>query len=338
MGWKPETGFAPYGNWIGYNEAMILYIIALGSPTHPVPEFTWATWTSGYWWATYYDQSYVVFPPLFGHQYSHCWVDFRHIKDDYMRDKGITYFENSRRATIAAREYCIANPLGWAGYNGLVWGLTASDDPGGYVAHGAPPAQSDNGTITPTAAASSLPFAPEIVIPTLHHFYDTLGVMLWGEYGFKDAFNLTQFWWDNDYIGIDQGPIIIMIENYLNGAVWDRFMQHPDIRRGLTRAGFASATAVDDVGEGTHPFALEQNSPNPFRGRTTVSYRLDEPGHVTLRLHDARGRCVRTYVDRSMDKGVHEIILDGKGLPSGVYFYSLESQGRKTWKRCILVK
>jgi hypothetical protein len=139
MGWKPGTGFSGFGDWVGYNEAMILYILAIGSPTHPVPAWTWYHWTLGYWWGTQYGQTYVIFPPLFGHQYSHCWIDFRHIQDTYMRNKGITYHENSRRATLAAREYCIANPGGWVGYAGDVWGLTASIDPDGYVAHGAPP-------------------------------------------------------------------------------------------------------------------------------------------------------------------------------------------------------
>lgn len=339
MGWKPETGFASYGNWVGYNEAMIMYIIALGSPTHAVPESAWFYWTTGYNWSTQYGQTYLIFPPLFGHQYSHCWVDFRDIQDDYMRFRDITYFENSRRATLAAREYCIDNPLGWAGYDELVWGLTASDDPDGYVAHGAPPGQSDNGTITPTAAASSIAFAPEIVIPTLHYFYDDLGFFLWGPYGFYDAFNLTRFWWGDDYIGIDQGPIIIMIENYLNGSVWERFMRDPDIRQGLARAHFASATAVGDDPDDSSPiFELTQNSPNPFRGRTTISYRLNKSGHVTLRLFDAKGRNVRTYVDRSMGKGLHELTLDGGGLPTGVYFYSLESGGQTERKRCILVR
>jgi hypothetical protein len=115
MGWNPESGFAPFGTWVGYNEAMILYILALGSPTHPVPASTWFTWTSGYNWATEYGYTYLVFPPLFGHQYSHCWIDFRGIQDVYMRSKGITYFENSRRATLAQRATASPTPAAtWA--------------------------------------------------------------------------------------------------------------------------------------------------------------------------------------------------------------------------------
>jgi hypothetical protein len=256
-----------------------------------------------------------------------------------MRGRGITYFENSRRATLAQRAYCIANPFGWVGYDENTWGLTASDDPGGYLAHGAPPPQNDNGTITPTAAASSIPFAPEIVVPALHNLYDTYGGMLWGEYGFKDAFNLTEFWWGQDYLGIDQGPIIIMIENYLNGSVWDRYMANADVQAGLARAGFETVTAApEQPGTSVSFVTLEQNAPNPFTGTTSIRYRLREPGHATLRVYDARGRCVRELVDRAVDKGPQRLDFDADGLPSGVYFYSLESRGQRAWRRCVLIQ
>lgn len=338
MGWKPGTGFSGFGDWTGYNEAMILYILAIGSPTHPVPAWTWYHWTLGYWWGTQYGQTYVIFPPLFGHQYSHCWIDFRHIQDTYTRNKGITYHENSRRATLAARAYCIANPGGWVGYAGDVWGLTASIDPDGYVAHGAPPGQSDNGTISPTAAGGSIAFAPEIVIPTLHKFWDSFRLALWGEYGFKDAFNLSRFWWAQDYLGIDQGPIIMMIENYRTGSIWERFGGNPDVCRGLELAGFTPATAVAVEDGAAAGLELGQNSPNPCQGTTTVAYSLAQPGRVALNVYDARGRLVRSYVDESQDKGGHQVVLDFEGLPSGAYFYSLESDREKVWKRCILVR
>ena len=339
MGWKPETGFNTFGNWIGYNEAMILYILALGSPTHPVPASCWNTWCGGYFWATYYGQSYVTFAPLFGHQYSHCWIDFRGIPDAYMNARGIDYFENSRRATYAARSYCIANPYGRSSYGENLWGLTASDDPSGYLAHGAPPAQNDNGTITPTAAASSIDFAPEIVLPCLQNMYDTWGWALWGRYGFKDAFNPTVIWVGADWLGIDEGPIIIMIENYLNGSVWDRYMRNSHIVRGLQRAGFLNVTAAPE-----HPYVpvaaveLQQNSPNPFHGSTTVSFRVREAGPVVLNLYDLRGRLVRHVEAEAPADDLQQITLDGRGLPSGVYAYSLESHGRREWKRCLIVK
>lgn len=339
MGWKPVTQFSGFGNWIGYNEAMILYLLALGSPTHPVPDYCWAYWTSGYNWGTQYGQTYLVFPPLFGHQYSHCWVDFRGLRDAYMNLRGIDYHENSRRATLAAQAYCIANPYGWTGYAADLWGLTASDDPDGYLAHGAPPAQNDNGTITPTAAASSIAFAPEIVIPTLHNMYETWGGLLWGRYGFYDAFNLDRFWVSTDFLGIDQGPIIIMIENYLNGSVWERMERNPDLARGLAVAGFNTVSATpDQEGAALRIVELGQNAPNPFRGATTIAYRVARPGPVTLKVYDLRGRCVRTVEDRAETTSLQQMTLDASNLPSGVYSYSLESSGFKQWRRCIIVK
>ena len=339
MGWNPETGFATFGSWAGYNEAMILYVLALGSPTHPVPATCWNFWTTGYGWGTYYGQSYVVFAPLFGHQYSHCWLDFRGIPDAYMAARGIDYFENSRRATYAARSYCIQNPYGRSSYGADLWGLTASDDPGGYLAHGAPPAQNDNGTISPTAAAGSIAFAPEIVLPCLQNMYDTWGLGLWGKYGFKDAFNPTVYWWGPDWLGIDQGPIVIMIENYLNGSVWHRYMMNADIVNGLKRAGFLNVTATPD--QPVRPISmieLQQNAPNPFHGSTTISFRVREPGPVVLKLYDLRGRQVQQVDAEASADDLQQITLDGRGLPSGVYAYSLEYHGRKEWKRCIIVK
>jgi len=268
MGWHPENGFIS-ARWIGYNEAMILNILALGSPTHPVDSSTWSAWTSGYQWATYHGQSFVQFAPLFGHQYSHLWIDFRGIKDAYMQGRGIDYFENSRRATLAQRAYAIANPQGFAGYNANVWGLTASDGPanktltiGGrsrqfhtYMARGASSLEEpDDGTIAPTAAGGSVPFAPEITIPALLAMRETYGDKLYQTYGFLDAFNPTFTaqgqqevgtvdpqlgWFDVDYLGIDQGPILIMIENYRTGLVWNVMKTNAHIIRGLQRAGFS---------------------------------------------------------------------------------------------------
>jgi hypothetical protein len=306
-----------------------------------VPASTWFTWTSGYNWSTQYGQTYLVFPPLFGHQYSHCWIDFRGIQDLFMVSKGITYFENSRRATIAAREYSIANPGAFTGYGPDLWGLTASDDPiFGYIAHGAPPAQNDNGTITPTAAASSIPFAPEIVIPALHHMYDTYGAGLWSTYGFKDALNPGLNWYATDYLGIDQGPIIIMIENYLTGSVWNRFNEYADVATGLTRANFvpAAGTGVLPSSPAAVGLQLAQNVPNPFRGSATISYTIPTSGHVSLALFDVLGRRVRTLADGVESAGRHDVSLSGEGLPSGVYFYRLESQGERIEKRCTLLK
>jgi hypothetical protein len=240
MGWQPTSGFSGYGNWVGYDEGMILYLLGLGTATNPLPASAWNYWTSGYTWVTYYGESFVPFPPLFGHEYSHCWIDFRHIADAYMNSQSSTYFENSRRAALAQQSYCIANPLGWVGYSSNVWGLTASDDPSGYEAHGAPPALNDDGTIAPTAPGGAMAFTPENSLPTLQYLYSHGRTALWTAYGFRDAFNQSVQWYDTDELGIDQGPIVIMIENYRTQRVWRLFMQNAEIQRGLQRAGFVS--------------------------------------------------------------------------------------------------
>jgi len=241
MGWFPSTGFIA-GDWIGYNEGMILYCLGLGA-TNPLPASAWSRWTSGYTWSTYYGLSYVALPPLFVHQYSHCWIDFRHIADAYMNAHNSTYFENSRRATLAQHQYCIANPKGEVGYNSNVWGLTACDGPSGYAARGAP-AGMDDGTIAPTAAGGSMPFASEYCLPTLRYFYSHFRKSIWTAYGFRDAFNQGAQWWGPDELGIDQGPIVIMIENYRTQRVWKFFMQSQVVQRGLQQAGFVPLPVI----------------------------------------------------------------------------------------------
>lgn len=247
MGWHPETGFIR-SRWVGYNEGMLLYLLGLGAMSDPdrqaqagtsTPQFSWDGWTRGYRWETHHGQTFIPFPPLFGHQYSHCWVDFRGIADDYLREKGLTYFENSRRATLAQRAYCIAQAAKFPNYGPLEWGLTACDGPRGYGARGAPPAENDDGTLAPTAVGGSLPFAPEVCLPTLRELHARHARKLWGPYGFRDSFNLAEDWWATDTLGIDQGAMLLMIENHRTGAVWRRLMRHPVIQRGLKAAGFA---------------------------------------------------------------------------------------------------
>lgn len=269
MGWFPESGFIKH-DWTGYDEAMMVYILALGSPTHPVSPDAWQVWTRTYndVWGVYQDQEFLAFGPMFGHQYSHVWVDFRGIQDDYMRERGMDYFENSRRATLAQRSYAIANPMKWKDYGENVWGLTASDGPQQtlqeyrgeqrefrhYSARGAGlRVNFDDGTIAPTAALGSLPFAPEIVIPAAVEMHDRYGEYLYSSYGFLDSFNRSfdydiplktgrlvpgEGWVASDYIGIDQGPILTMIANYRNEFVWNVMKKNQHIRKGLERAGF----------------------------------------------------------------------------------------------------
>ncbi len=267
MGWKPGEGFLDH-DWRGYVESMMLYILALGSPTHPVEPDVWPAWTSTYQWGEYYGQGHVGFAPLFGHQFSHLWIDFRGIQDGYMRGRGIDYFENSRRATYAQQAYAIDNPNGWKGYGELSWGLTACDGPadatlpfGGsdrrffsYAARGASFTEvRDDGTITPHAAGGSIAFAPEITVPALVNMRERFGDHLFQQYGFLDAYNESFTfdaalkhgtivpgvgWFDGDYLGIDVGPTLLAIENHRSGLIWELLRQHPAIQRGLKRAGF----------------------------------------------------------------------------------------------------
>jgi hypothetical protein len=258
MGWTPEQGFIE-ADWSGYNEAMILYVLALGSPTHAIDPRSWQEWTRTYRWDGDGESAHVSFGPLFGHQYSHVWIDFRGIQDAYMRSKGSDYFVNSVRATHANRDHCIANPRGWKGYGGLVWGLTASDGPvpgqpgavdgagfRSYWARGAGPGGfEDDGTIAPTAAGGSVAFAPEVSIPTLMHLRERFGDRIYGPHGFKDAFNLSyaaeaggEGWFDDQHLAIDQGPILLMVENYRSGFVWDLLKRSPYVADGLRKAGF----------------------------------------------------------------------------------------------------
>lgn len=257
--WRPERGWSKY-IWDGYDEAMILYILALGSPTYPLPESVWQVWTKPYLWAKYYGLEFVSFGPLFGHQYSHCWIDFRGIQDAYMRDKGIDYFENSRRATYTQQAYARENPNHYRDYSDNIWGLTACDGPKdtafavdgrkrkfwSYRARGVSfDWIEDDGTLAPTAAGGAVAFAPEICIPALKAMRAKYDTLIFKEYGFLDSFNLSFItaetpngWFDDDYLGIDQGPITIMIENLRNDFVWNVMKKNKYIVKGLQRAGF----------------------------------------------------------------------------------------------------
>lgn len=259
-GWKPESGFLNY-RWEGYDEAMLLYILGLGSPTHPLPESSYMAWTSSYRWEQCYGYDYLYAGPLFTHQLSHTWIDFRSIQDAFMRLKGIDYFENSRRATYVQQRYAIENPLKFADYCGCCWGITASEGPGSctiklegiertfydYLGRGVPYGP-DDGTLSPWAVVASLPFAPEIVLSALEHCIHQAKLTKFNRYGFKAAFNPTHpgepgnpygFWVSPWHFGLNQGPIVLMIENYRSGLLWQLMRNCSYIKTGLKRAGFS---------------------------------------------------------------------------------------------------
>ena len=267
-GWLPEAGHLPY-DWRGYNEAMLLYVMALSSANHAVAPEAWTEWTSGYHWAQVQGQEYFDFGPLFGHQYTQVWFDLKGIQDEATRARGIDYFENSRRAVLAQYAYAQANPMRWTGYGPKLWGLSACDGPvngehaflgeprrfATYWARGVWAREvNDDGTIAPTAAGASIVFAPELVIPALRDMQTSYGELLYGQYGFLDALNPSftftevevqhgrvdaeKGWFDTDYLGIDQGPILCMIENFQTGLIWKTMRKNPHVIRGLRRAGF----------------------------------------------------------------------------------------------------
>lgn len=256
-GWKPETGFISH-HYKGYDEALLLYILGLGSPSFSLSEENYAAYCSTYEWRKQYGREYLYSGPLFTHQLSHLWVDFRGIQDRFMRDHGTDYFKNTREATFIHQCYAIDNPREFVGYGEHCWGITASDGPGwqkrmingvereffDYLARGAPDGP-DDGTLAPWVVLASLPFAPEIVIPTIDHM-SRMNVGIESRYGFKPSFNMTYDdpksptgWWVTPYhFGIDQGPIIMMIENYRTGLIWSIMRRSPFIVSGLRRAGF----------------------------------------------------------------------------------------------------
>jgi hypothetical protein len=256
-GWRPETGFIPH-TYTGYDEALLLYLLGLGSPTFPLPPESFAAYCSTYQWKRIYRREVLYSGPLFTHQLSHLWIDFRGIQDAFMREHASDYFENTRQATYIHQEYARRNPLEFAAYGEHCWGITASDGPGfetrrvngierefyGYRARGAPYGP-DDGTVSPWVVVASLPFAPEIVIPTLRAMAE-LDLGATKRYGFKPSFNAMYAvpdsptgWWVAPYhFGIDQGPVILMVENYRTGLIWEIMRRCPYVVAGLRRAGF----------------------------------------------------------------------------------------------------
>jgi hypothetical protein len=259
-GWKPETGFLP-SRWTGYDEGLLLYLLGLGSPTCPLPPESYAAYCSTYMWKNIYGRELLYSGPLFTHQLSHLWLDFHGLQDAFMREHGTDYFQNSREATYVHQEYAIRNPLEFSGYGEFCWGITATDGPGwekrivngverqfyDYYARGAPYGP-DDGTLAPWVAVASLPFAPEIVIPSIRAMA-RLDLGSTKRYGFKPSFNQTYStmasptgWWVTPYhFGIDQGPVILMIENYRTGLIWNIMRRSPYVLTGLRRDGFQGA-------------------------------------------------------------------------------------------------
>lgn len=260
MGWDPEPGKGYLnGDWSMFCEGPILIMMAAGSSTHPIPAEAWANYCQNFKMSSASGKERISFPPTYGYQYPQCWIDFRGLKDAETKKLGFDYFENARRILLAQHAYALANPMGWRDYGTDCWGLTACDGPGsekkkykgkevefrGYSARGCPD-DFDDGTIAPTAIAASVPYAPDLIIPTLKAWREKRPE-IWGDCGFHDAFNPSydeskpSGWVDPAYLGIDQGPIVIMIENHRSAFLWDLMKRNDVILRGLKRSGFTGA-------------------------------------------------------------------------------------------------
>ncbi|MFU0504691.1 glucoamylase family protein [Pseudaminobacter sp. NGMCC 1.201702] len=265
-GWTPEGGFLKH-RWEGYDEALLLYVLGLGSPTHALPRSSYEAWTDTFRWERFYGHEYLYAGPLFIHQLSHVWIDLRGLQDSFMRSKGIDYFENSRRATLVQQRYAIENPCRFDGYGEHCWGITASEGPGpstlklngterrfeDYVARGVPHGP-DDGTLAPWAVAASLPFAPEIVLPSIAFCIHQAKLKAANAYGFKAAFNPTHpgspddafGWWVSPWhFGLNEGPVVLMIENVRSGLLWELMRSCPYVLKGLRRAGFKGGWLAD---------------------------------------------------------------------------------------------
>ncbi len=235
MGWGPREGFLKQ-RWSDYNESLILYALAIGSPTHAISPGSWREVNKRV--GLYGSYIFVYSPPLFTHQYPHIWLDLRN-----KNDGTVDYFENSKIATLVNRQFCLDHREKSKTYSENIWGLTASMGPNGYKAYGSSPGQSvQDGTVAPTAAGSSIVFTPELSLQALKTMYGNYKDKLWGKYGFSDSFNLDRNWFAQEVIAIDQGPLLLMIENYRSELVWKLFMQNQDIQRGLERMGFRAGT------------------------------------------------------------------------------------------------
>ncbi len=271
QGWKPKSGFLHYG-WEGYNEATILYVLSMASPDSPTSDDSYAGWTATYQWENIYGYDVLYGGPLFMHQFSHAWIDFAGIRDAFMREKNSDYFENSRRSTYLHRDYARHNPYDFGGYNDNLWGLSAGDGPGGfrarverrphrfsgYAARGAPFGP-DDGTIAPWSYPASMPFAPEICLPALRHLLDRYpGVV--SNFRLPSGFNPTlanrrkfgrDGWVSEGYYGLDQGIVVMMIENHRSRLLWKLMRSNQHIRRGLLKAGFTGGWLAQPVRDGS---------------------------------------------------------------------------------------
>ena len=266
-GWKPENGFL-HSLWNDYSEETILYLLAIGSQAHPITPRAWQAWRRD--WISYAGYTYLAGArPLFIHQYSQAWVDYRGRRES--RPPHVDYFENSIKATRAHRAFCIDLAKEFPGYSENVWGISASDSAGGYVAWGGPPRDAAiDGTVTPSAAGGSLMFTPDICLPALRAMKEKFGERVWGRYGFVDAFNPTTGWVDTDVLGINQGITLLSAENLRSGNVWRWFMRNPEVHRALRLVGLVESRPRSP-NRGTHRAGADRLTTNTRKVYSAIS-------------------------------------------------------------------
>ena len=344
---SPTTGLSD-ANVTGWNECMITYLLAVASPTHPVATTLYHTgWARN--GGMLLGQSYYGYPlyvgsayggPMFFAHYSFVGFDPRAKHDAYAN-----YYTHNRDHALVQVAYGAANPLGRTGYSAVAWGLTASDDPYGYSAHAA--YSNDNGTLTPTAALASMPYAPQQSLAAARHFYENYGATLWGYAGFRDAFHPGLGWTASDYIAIDQGPIVLMIENYRSALLWRRFMANPEIAPMLAALGFVadSDPAVDvPPGGPVLPHALSLAvSPNPSAAALSFALDLPAAGAADVEVFDLSGRRLAVTQQGWLGAGRHALAWDGRRadgtlVPPGVYLARGRAGGLTATTRFVRVR
>lgn len=338
--WSPTNDFAINLALRGFNEVHIAYILGIASPVnaHRIPAALYHSGWAGGDYET--SNSFYGIPllvgrgkggPLFFSHYSYLGFDPRNKKDRYTN-----YFERNRNHTLINYNHCIDNPYNREGYGPEVWGITASDDPDGYLAHAPDNPRLDNGTIAPTAAIGSMPYTPEESMAALKHFYRELGDRTWGEYGFFDAFNQGRDWYADSYLAIDQGPIICMIENHRSGLLWDLFMRNPEIAPALEAIGFESDSMTTSVVAPNYLVEVPKIFPNPLSAATgrsaSLSLSLNEATTLAIDLIDAGGRIVQKLRPAALlEVGEHQILLDPRPRPnSGHYFIRISGPAGTT--------
>ncbi len=336
--WSPDHGWAMNMTVAGPNEAMIVYLLAIASPTHGVPSSLfhngWAASNNYVNGSSFYGHKIWVGwdygGPLFFTHYSFLGFDPRDIKDSYAN-----YFDNNRNISLINKAYCVDNPKNYEGYGENCWGLTASDDPFGYNVH-EPTSSRDNGTITPSAALSATAYTPAQSIAALKHFYRDLGSEIWGDFGFFDAFNQHENWVADSYLAIDQGPIICMIENYRSQLLWNKFMANPEIQPMLDAIGFVPDPSATENLPNKNLLTLNC-FPNPASKDVIIDFSIESGSAVSIEIFNPQGILVKSLEKNQFFlPGAHQIGLNIGTISPGFYLVKLQSKSQYLTRKLLI--